>query len=333
MAWRLSPLPIPERQPGKKAAGPSIAGDELGRAPQAEPGDRFRERPVRRDRQLAGAHRLPDQRRQRRQPLPVQRQFQRLARSAVVHVRGHGAARRPTRSRSTSMCGRSHLFVRIGERASGSTFSVACSFSCRSASSWSTSPGRGSRNHGASMDLFECRRPDPWPVKLLLPVGALMVAGRVRAHRHRGADPSSPAAVRVREAAAMIHFVGRICAPDVRGHDPVHAHRIPGGFLACRRRPVLRFHRHRARSHPAGLSRQPHLQLFGIVSNDLLLAIPFFTFMGAILERCGLAEDLLDSIGQLFGPVRGGLSYAVIFVGAIGGRSPARWRRRSSPWV
>src|ERR1044071_8919200 len=58
-------------------------------------------------------------------------------------------------------------------------------------------------------------------------------------------------------------------------------------------------------------------QLFGIISNDLLLAIPFFTFMGAILERCGLAEDLLDSIGQLFGPIRGGLSYAVIFVGAL----------------
>jgi tripartite ATP-independent transporter DctM subunit len=58
-------------------------------------------------------------------------------------------------------------------------------------------------------------------------------------------------------------------------------------------------------------------QLFSIISNDLLLAIPFFTFMGAILERCGLAEDLLDSIGQLFGPVRGGMSYAVIFVGAI----------------
>lgn len=58
-------------------------------------------------------------------------------------------------------------------------------------------------------------------------------------------------------------------------------------------------------------------QLYGIISNELLLAIPFFTFMGAILERCGLAEDLLDSIGQLFGPVRGGLSYAVIIVGAI----------------
>src|ERR1700687_3261768 len=58
-------------------------------------------------------------------------------------------------------------------------------------------------------------------------------------------------------------------------------------------------------------------QLFGIISNDLLLAIPFFTFMGAILERCGLAEDMLDSFGQLFGPVPGGLSYSVIFVGAI----------------
>src|SRR4029079_12743402 len=58
-------------------------------------------------------------------------------------------------------------------------------------------------------------------------------------------------------------------------------------------------------------------QLFGIISNDLLLAIPFFTFMGAILERCGLAEDLLDSFGQLFGPIRGGLSYAVILVGAV----------------
>ncbi|HEX5847448.1 MAG TPA: TRAP transporter large permease subunit [Rhodoplanes sp.] len=71
-----------------------------------------------------------------------------------------------------------------------------------------------------------------------------------------------------------------------------------------------------------GLIRPDYLgnltyQLYGIVSNDLLLAIPFFTFMGAILERCGLAEDLLDSIGQLFGAVRGGLSYAVIFVGAI----------------
>ena len=58
-------------------------------------------------------------------------------------------------------------------------------------------------------------------------------------------------------------------------------------------------------------------QLFAVISNDLLLAIPFFTLMGAILERCGLAEDLLEGFGQLFGPIRGGLSYAVILVGAV----------------
>ena len=56
------------------------------------------------------------------------------------------------------------------------------------------------------------------------------------------------------------------------------------------------------------------LRIFGILSNDLLLAIPFFTFMGAILERCGLAEDLLEGTGQLFGSVPGGLAYAVIIV-------------------
>ena len=58
-------------------------------------------------------------------------------------------------------------------------------------------------------------------------------------------------------------------------------------------------------------------RLFGIMANDTLLAIPFFTFMGLILERSGMAEDLLDTIGQLFGPLRGGVAYAVIFVGAL----------------
>ena len=61
------------------------------------------------------------------------------------------------------------------------------------------------------------------------------------------------------------------------------------------------------------------LNMFGILSNDLLLAIPFFTFMGAVLEKFGLAEDMLDSMGQLFGPVRGGLGYSVIIVGFISG--------------
>ncbi|MGA0032797.1 MAG: TRAP transporter large permease [Burkholderiales bacterium] len=58
-------------------------------------------------------------------------------------------------------------------------------------------------------------------------------------------------------------------------------------------------------------------RLYGIMANPLLLAIPFFTFMGLVLERSGMAEDLLDTIGQLFGPVRGGVAYAVIFVGAL----------------
>src|SRR5262249_54347031 len=59
-------------------------------------------------------------------------------------------------------------------------------------------------------------------------------------------------------------------------------------------------------------------RIFGnVLANDLLLAIPFFTFMGAVLEKCGLAEDMLDSMGQLFGPVRGGLGYSVIIVGFI----------------
>jgi len=67
---------------------------------------------------------------------------------------------------------------------------------------------------------------------------------------------------------------------------------------------------------PEFLQALPY-RTFGIMSNDLLLAIPFFTFMGAILERSGLAEDLLEGVGQLFGPVPGGLAYAVVIVGAI----------------
>ncbi len=58
-------------------------------------------------------------------------------------------------------------------------------------------------------------------------------------------------------------------------------------------------------------------RLWGVMSNETLLCVPFFTFMGLILERSGMAEDLLDTIGQVFGPVRGGLGYAVVFVGAL----------------
>ncbi|MEO6744730.1 MAG: TRAP transporter large permease subunit [Caldimonas sp.] len=68
---------------------------------------------------------------------------------------------------------------------------------------------------------------------------------------------------------------------------------------------------------PQTLLQALPLRIFGIMQNDTLLAIPFFTFMGLILERSGMAEDLLDTIGQLFGPIRGGLAIAVILVGAM----------------
>ncbi|KQW23605.1 C4-dicarboxylate ABC transporter [Afipia sp. Root123D2] len=71
-----------------------------------------------------------------------------------------------------------------------------------------------------------------------------------------------------------------------------------------------------------GLFRPDFLQalperVYGVMSNETLLAIPFFTFMGLILERSGMAEDLLETIGQLFGSIRGGIAYAVVFVGAL----------------
>ena len=68
---------------------------------------------------------------------------------------------------------------------------------------------------------------------------------------------------------------------------------------------------------PEALMQALPLRIYGIMQNETLLAIPFFTLMGLILERSGMAEDLLDTVGQLFGPVRGGLAFAVIFVGAL----------------
>jgi TRAP-type mannitol/chloroaromatic compound transport system permease large subunit len=68
---------------------------------------------------------------------------------------------------------------------------------------------------------------------------------------------------------------------------------------------------------PPSLFQALPLRIFGIMQNDTLLAIPFFTFMGIILERSGMAEDLLETVGQVFGPLRGGLALAVIFVGAL----------------
>ena len=68
---------------------------------------------------------------------------------------------------------------------------------------------------------------------------------------------------------------------------------------------------------PASVMAWLPQRMIGILANDTLLAVPFFTLMGLILERSGMAEDLLDTVGQVFGPLRGGLALAVIFVGAL----------------
>ena len=68
---------------------------------------------------------------------------------------------------------------------------------------------------------------------------------------------------------------------------------------------------------PEALMQALPLRIYGIMQNETMLAIPFFTLMGLILERSGMAEDLLDTVGQLFGPIRGGVAIAVIVVGAM----------------
>ena len=68
---------------------------------------------------------------------------------------------------------------------------------------------------------------------------------------------------------------------------------------------------------PSNLFQALPLRVFGIMQNDTLLAIPFFTLMGIILERSRMAEDLLETVGQVFGPLRGGVGIAVVLVGAL----------------
>ncbi|MEL7358103.1 MAG: TRAP transporter large permease subunit [Cyanobacteria bacterium J06555_13] len=67
---------------------------------------------------------------------------------------------------------------------------------------------------------------------------------------------------------------------------------------------------------PIFLSAMPS-RIFGIMNNFTLLAIPYFIFMGAMLEKSGIAEDLLETMGSLFGRIRGGLAVAVVVVGAL----------------
>ena len=68
---------------------------------------------------------------------------------------------------------------------------------------------------------------------------------------------------------------------------------------------------------PAALLFAVPERIFGVMSNYILLAVPFFIFMGIVLEKSRLAEDLLTTIGQVFGRLRGGLALGVVFVGAL----------------
>jgi tripartite ATP-independent transporter DctM subunit len=63
------------------------------------------------------------------------------------------------------------------------------------------------------------------------------------------------------------------------------------------------------------------LRIWGIMNNGTLLAVPLFIFMGVMLERSGLAEELLDTMGMLFGRIKGGLAVSVVIVGALLGAS------------
>src|SRR5690606_59815 len=58
-------------------------------------------------------------------------------------------------------------------------------------------------------------------------------------------------------------------------------------------------------------------RLYGIINNDLLLAVPLFVFMGTVLERAKIAEELLETMSKIFGNMRAGLGISVVVVGAL----------------
>ena len=159
-----------------------------------------------------------------------------------------------------------------------------------------------------------------WPIKFVIPSGFVMLAlqgvseviKRIAALRGPGDDRGE-----IRETDAMITLemmppmmFGGLVLAMLLGFPVAFTLAAVGlsfGFLAI----------HLGFFDLNFLQAIPGRVFGSVLSNELLLAIPFFTFMGAILERCGLAEDMLDSMGQLFGPIRGGLGYSVILVGFI----------------
>src|ERR1043166_4662581 len=292
-------------------------------APEGESRHRRDQRPIWPDRHLARADRLFDQQRQCHEPPFPRRQFQCLARSPVVHVRRHGDARRAAHAQGRrTRAGRSDLLHGLRTHADLDRHHRRRSVSpadLRDPCLFHLAVFRRFLAH--RRDLLERRRTHPV-------AGQAHSAGRLRTHGAAGGVGNHQAlrcagrhlssGISLRETPAMIAFLKDNLAPlmflglilfMLIGYPAAFSLAAVGLFFAFIGIEL-------GMIEPNFLGNLTY-QLFGIVSNELLLAIPFFTFMGAILERCGLAEDLLDSIGQLFGPIRGGLSYAVIFVGAI----------------
>ena len=179
-----------------------------------------------------------------------------------------------------------------------------------------------------------------WPVKLLIPVGFLLlllqgvsqaiklVAALSGSHppqalldRHNtqddevtGTDPGASARWEPWLTAWLVQYIGPLMFAGLvlfllLGYPVAFALSAIGllfGFVGVEVGLL----------HPQLLQALPQ-RIYGVMQNDTLLAIPFFTFMGLVLERSGMAEDLLETIGQLFGPIRGGLAYSVIFVGGL----------------
>ena len=58
-------------------------------------------------------------------------------------------------------------------------------------------------------------------------------------------------------------------------------------------------------------------RIYPLITREILIAVPLFVFMGVMLEKSRIAEDLLESMGDLFGPLKGGLGISVVFVGAL----------------
>ena len=168
-----------------------------------------------------------------------------------------------------------------------------------------------------------------WPVRALIPLGFGLLALQGCRSSSSG-SPSWQAGVRTRSPPSRTRAMppskdmqhDRIShrqhgADDVRPAHRLPAERLSGGLRAGRQWHLLRLSGHRARHTHARAAAGPARTGARHHGQRHPAGDPFFTFMGIILERSGMAEDLLESAGQLFGPIRGGIAYAVIFVGAL----------------